>query len=345
MATGDGSGSDHLTHLARLTADPQHHHLYQALRIIEAAHTDAPRLGESRRPRQDAVRIEQEAELAFPPSTIQGFKTGAPARLTNRFFGLFGPHGPLPLHLTEHARDRLRNHRDPTFIAFANMLTHRMSSLLYRAWVSAQPAPSLDRPKDDTVERKVAAIAGYHGTHLRERDAFPDLGRRYFSAALAQGPKNAEGLTSILSAFFGASVTLQQFIGSWLELEPDDRWHLGNRTQLGHGTSIGGRVWSRSAKFRLRIGPLSLEDYKRILPGSPSLARFHAIVRSYVGDALDWDLNVVLRHDEVPQAVLGQTTQLGRTSWIGTRKSQMDADDLYLSAETLRYETASPKAA
>ena len=54
------------------------------------------------------------------------------------------PMAPLPLHLTEYARDRLRNHHDPTFTAFADMFHHRMISLFYRAWTTGEPAPSYD---------------------------------------------------------------------------------------------------------------------------------------------------------------------------------------------------------
>src|SRR5690606_2649299 len=114
------------------------------------------------------------------PATAKG-----PARLVNRAFGLFGTQGPLPLHLTEYARDRLRNHRDPSFVAFANMLTHRLMSLFYRAWAAGQPAPSFDRDGNDPVERRVAAIAGYQGEALRRRDAMPDLAKRHFAGHLA----------------------------------------------------------------------------------------------------------------------------------------------------------------
>ena len=93
MATGGGTGSDDLTHYAQLQSDPQSYHLFQALRVIEAQHRDRPRLGQSRRSAQDPVRLGQEAELAFPTSTIADFKAGDDGRmhLTNRSFGLFGP--------------------------------------------------------------------------------------------------------------------------------------------------------------------------------------------------------------------------------------------------------------
>ena len=103
-----------------------------------------------------------------------------------------------------------------------------------------------------------------------------------------------------LSAFFRAAVTLESFVGCWLALEPGDRWRLGSRVRLGRTASLGGKVWSRSSKFRLRLGPLSLDEFRRMLPGGTSLARLEAIVRNYVGDALDWDLNLVLKRDEVP---------------------------------------------
>ncbi|TMM54132.1 type VI secretion system baseplate subunit TssG [Sulfitobacter sabulilitoris] len=335
MATRDGPGSDHLTHFQRLIDDPQSHHIFLALRIIEARFAEMPRLGRSRRPREDAVRLGQEARMAFSPTTIAQFKPpGAqPGRLTNRFFGFFGPHGPLPIHLTEYARERQINHRDRSFVAFADMLTHRMMSLLYRAWVTGQPAVDFDRGADTGFERIVAAFAGHRGVALRDRDAMPELAKRRYAGLLGAGVKNAEGLVALIAGFFDVRVRLQEFIGTWLELEPDDQWQLGAGGALGQTTSIGNRVWTRNAKFRLVIGPVSLAEYQRLLPGQPSMDRLAAVVRNYVGDALEYDVNIVLRAAEVPQAVLGQGTRLGQTSWLGARRAKSDANDLYLEPQ------------
>ncbi|MEM8633072.1 MAG: type VI secretion system baseplate subunit TssG [Pseudomonadota bacterium] len=338
MATGQRPRADHLSLYDHLVDTPETHHVFQALRVVEAHYADAPRLGESRRPREDRVRLGQEAELAFPTSTIAAYRSGTagvPDRLTNRFFGLFGPHGPMPLHITEYARDRRRNHRDPTLQAFGDLLTHRMMSLLYRAWATGQPAPNADRSEsDDRVASKVSALAGYHGPGLLDRDALRGLSRLAFTGHLAQGPKNAEGLVAILSSYFAVPVVVQEFVGAWLDLEPDDQWQLGQPAALGQTTSIGTRVWSRAAKFRIRIGPVSRADYDRLLPGGDALERLTAIVRSYAGDALDWDINLVLKGDEVPRAALGGTTRLGLVSWTGTRPDpdaeRPDAADLYI---------------
>ncbi|MEM7670869.1 MAG: type VI secretion system baseplate subunit TssG [Pseudomonadota bacterium] len=332
MASDEREAAPDLTRLAALNDRPTSFHIFQALRLIEATFNNNPRLGRSRKPSQDAVRLGQEAELAFPPSTVSDFELpdeDEPGRLTNRFFGLFGPHGPLPLHLTEYARDRMRNHHDPTLIAFANVFHHRMTSLLYRAWVAGEPAPSFDRPDDDPFAGKVDAISGRLGRSMSGRDAMPDLAKRHFAGLLGQGPRNESGLLSIVSGFLRVPASVESFVGTWLHLEPHDRWNLGN-SALGLSASLGSRVWSREAKFRIRIGPLDRADYDRLLPGGESLARLTSIIRNYLGDAFEWEANLVLKKAEIPKTCLGDGARLGYTTWIGDRSDDDDGVELFL---------------
>ena len=342
MASRDGSGPDDLTLFRRLADDPQSHHVFFALRLIEARFADAPALGRSRRPREDRVRLSQEAELAFPPGTLRDFTPpGArPGELVNRFFGFFGPMGPLPLHLTEWTRERMVAHRDPTLAAFLNMLTHRFMSLLHRAWVTGQPAADYDRGPGGRIETRVAALAGLGGPAFRDRDALPDLARLHFAAFLSPVPKSPEMLEAMLSRFFRVPVRVQEYVGVWLHLEPADCTRLGVGGRLGQDAGLGSAVWTRSAKIRLRMGPLGLADYTRLLPGGAAFPRLVAAMRSLVGDALDWDANLVLAADQVPPPVLGQGTRLGLTTWIGTRRPGRDAADLHLDPQA--YRTGAP---
>ena len=82
----------------------------------------------------------------------------APPRLTVNFFGLLGPNGPLPLHLTEYARDRLRNSDDPTMARFLDLFHHRMLLFFYRAWAAGQPTVSRDRPGEDRFETYIGSL-------------------------------------------------------------------------------------------------------------------------------------------------------------------------------------------
>lgn len=355
MGGEERSAAPDLTRLERLIAEPKRFHIFKALRLIEAVYTDCEQFGRSRRPHRDPVLLEQEPELAFPPSTVLDFepRTGNQrGRLSNRFFGLWGPHGPLPLHLTEYARDRLRNERDPTLVAFANVFHHRMIGLLYRAWATAEPAPNYDREDGfDVFRQRLAAAVGLKGDALRDRDAMPDGMKLAFSGRLSQAGRNEEGLLAIISHFFTAKVEVHSFVGCWLPLDESDLFSFrGRPTQkprgrLGRGVTVGDRVWSRQAKFRIRIGPLTLGAYHRLLPKpvsedgeghASSLQRLKAIVRNYLGDTLDWDVNLVLRADEVPTTRLGMAGELGWTTWIGQRPAGQDADELMLGADSIR---------
>src|SRR6478609_2460492 len=97
--------------------------------------------------RETAGRVAFFAALADHPYEFDFYQ--ALPRLYVTFGGMFGPQGPLPLHLTEYARDRIINSADPTFARFLDIFHHRMLSLVYRAWADAQPTVQFDRPESD----------------------------------------------------------------------------------------------------------------------------------------------------------------------------------------------------
>jgi type VI secretion system protein ImpH len=80
----------------------------------------------------------------------------------------------------------------------------------------------------------------------------------------------------------------------------------------------------------LILGPLSLGDFRCFLPGSPRLRRLVAFVRTYAGDELAWDLNLVLKRREVPKLTLAGGGQLGWTTWLPGTGGDRDPDNLVL---------------
>ena len=186
------------------------------------------------------------------------------------FLGLFGPQGPLPLHLTDYVRQRIHNAKDPTFARFADVFHHRILSLFYRAWASSRPTVNFDRPDSDRFGDRVAATFGLGTPSLRGRDAVPDIGKLHYAGHLACQTRHAEGLTALLTDFFRLPVALDEFVGHWLMLPEDCRWRLGESPDtgaMGLTATIGGRVWDRQYKFRLVFGPLGIDDFERMLPG------------------------------------------------------------------------------
>lgn len=307
---------------------------YQALRRIECAYLDKPRLGQSRRPIDDPVRLAQQPSLAFAPSTLASYElgdNGLPPTLAVYFFGLFGPNGPLPLHLTEYARDRLRNTKDSTFSDFVDIFHHRMLALFYRAWANSQPTVNYDRPEQDRFAVYVGASLGMGMPSLRNRDAMPDLAKLNYAGLMSNRTRNASGLIAMISDFFGMQAGIEQFVGEWLEIPENYRCRLGRSPEtgtLGVNASLGTSTWQCQHKFRIVLGPLSREQYQRLLPGQESYQRLIAMVRNYLGDSLSWDVNLVLYNETIPPLALGRMGQLGWTTWLGARAGNENADDL-----------------
>jgi len=336
------STPDPLTYFRALEDKPFSFDFFQALRRIECLHPGKPRLGKGLRPIDEAVRIGQEPSMTFAPSSISSFYLpagGRPGRMEVRLFGLLGPNGPLPLHLTEYARARLLNAGDATFVRFLDMFNHRFLLLFYRAWAQARPTVSLDRPDDDRFRIYIGSFEGLAGSKMRERDEIGDFAKLFFAGLLGRQVRNRDGLVALLTSYFRLPVRVEEFVGHWMRLPKRDQTSLssGGETsaQLGGGAVLGARVWDRQHKFRIWLGPLSLAQYEAFLPGGKAIGRLVAWARQYFCFELEWDVRLVLAHDEVPKTSLGQFGRLGWTTWLGTRPAIADATDLTLDAERL----------
>lgn len=324
-----------------LEEKPYRHDFYATLRRIECLFADKPRIGQAARPADEPVRLKQDASLSFAPAPIAAYRGAdgqAPARLTQRFFGLLGPNGPMPLHLSDYARERLLHHGDAALVAFLDVFHHRLLELFYRAWAQAQPTLSLDRPSDDRFADYVGALIGIGSPRLRRRDAAGDAVKLFHSGLLARQVRNADGLRALLASFFRVPVRVQTFVGHWMRLPASQRSRLGRPgagSTLGVGAVLGASVWDRQHKFRLHVGPLDWAAYQDLLPGGRALARLVALVRQYIGLELDWDLHLVLAHAQRPLLHLGGPARLGWSAWLGGARDQRDLGDLVLDAEAV----------
>jgi type VI secretion system protein ImpH len=314
---------------------------FQTLRRVECAHSDKPRLGESVQPGKDEpIRLGQDVSLGFAPAALTAFLPGTegrPPRLQVSFLGLSGPNGPLPLHMTEYVRDRLRNANDPTLARFFDVFHHRILSLFYRAWANSQPTVSRDRPQQDHFLTYVGALIGMAMPALQKRDLFPDAAKLYFAGRLAAQTRNAEGLQAMVGDHFRMPTQVEEFMGAWVDLPESERWHLGSGPdgmRLGMSTNMGARAWNRQTKFRITLGPLQRKQFQSMLPEGEALPRLTALVRNYVGDALDWDLRLILDERTDQPMRLGRGTRLGWDAWLGRCPDGKGRQDLILNPHT-----------
>src|SRR5205809_2964204 len=138
MAAKNGPTPEHLEFLRNAAGDAKRHGVYALLRAAEARAQGLPRIGDSKLPSQNVVDLAQVPALGFPPSTLESITVrGARAKVEGYWFGLTGPMGPLPLHLTEFALYERRYSKDRPFGGFLDVLAGRMLQFFYRTWAEA----------------------------------------------------------------------------------------------------------------------------------------------------------------------------------------------------------------
>jgi type VI secretion system protein ImpH len=324
------------SHELPLGEEPWRYDLFAALRRIEAMSATTPRLGEGRRAQDEQLRLGQPPFVRFPAAQIAAYRQaegGRPARLASYVMGLFGPQGPLPLHLTNHARDRLRREGDSTFADFCDVFHHRMIAFFYRAWASARPTVGQDRPETDRFARRLGALAGAAEPSHVESQGVPERLTLYAAGLMVMQTRPPEALARVVMLFFRVPARVEEFVGAWLDIPPRERSRLGS-ARLGVDAVAGIRSYQRAHRFRLVLGPLGLQAFRRFLPDGGALPVLKAIAAFSAGLDRDFDVQLLLTREAVPTACLDGATRLGWTSWLATRERLRDADDLVLHTST-----------
>jgi type VI secretion system protein ImpH len=188
------------------------------------------------------------------------------------------------------------------------------------------PVVCQDRPSTNRFSRYLEALGGLHAGRA-PKPAIPQHARLQFAARYMHSARNAEGLETLVAEYFGARPHVHEYLAEWLEIPVAQRWRLGNSPDaaiLGQSTLSGARFFQRGQKFQLELGPLSLAEYRRFLPGSSGLVKLIALVRSYVGAELAWDLRLILNQAERPLFRLGSVGRLGHDAWLSRRPLTRD---------------------
>ena len=331
--------------LREMNQAPYRFDFFQALRRIESISAELPRVGHARQAGKEPVRIEQTAALDFAPATIDRIDTPheGRVRISQRFFGLWGPSGPLPLHMTEQVRDQIRHQDDATQLAFLKLFHHRMALLFYRAWSSSRGAVQRDRPGQDRFAQQLAALNGSMSpacrsatsspanvaAHHRSADASPTDDRpvrRYFTGRFATMRRTSEGLQAVVAASLRAGVVVETFQLRRLLLQADDRTRLcvgktisGRGGKLGQSVVLGRSVPDRRSLITMQIGPLPYREFQCLLPGGTRHDGLRKLIRGYIDAGIDCRVRLILDHRSVPRMSLGKQGTLGRSAWLHSR--------------------------
>ncbi len=305
--------------LRDIVVEPFSFDFFLSCRRLEASHPDRPRLSESATRREEYASFGQDPFFAFPMTTIDRARFGPDQsyEVIVRFMGLLGPQGALPLSITEEAYSYSLSN-DDALPRFLDLFNNRFIQLFFRAWANSRPLIYRDRPSDfDRFSAYLGTGIGLGSAPLRGQDAVPDQAKIAYAGLMAPAAKSASRLRSLISGMFGVRVEVDEFVGTRLLFEPDQRSRLGQSfATLGADLLIGAGVYTVQDKIRLRLFASTLADYEQFLPGGDKSRKLSDMVSFYVGPEIEWDVELALPVGEVEPVRLGRSGRLGWTSWV-----------------------------
>ena len=319
-------------------------------------------LARARRTRDpaEAARFRSPSGLVYPPADVlEVHQQGdTPPEVTVGLMGLTGPSGVLPRHYTEIVTQTLRS-RSTAMRDFFDMLSHRFVAFFAGGGMKYRPARAAEAVQEkagDQVSKALLALTGYGTAHLVERLAAGSDPLLHYAGLFAMRPRSADRLGALISDWLGMKVEVQEFAGAWLSLPPDQRTRLsanGAWCRLGVDAAAGVRAWDPQARIILRIGPLDLAAFQRLLPDRVALHRLVSLVRAYVGFELGFAINPVLAARQVPPLRLNATAEppplLGWNTWVpgpaGGFTTRGDAADAVFEAEVIEAQDVDWRAA
>jgi len=331
---------------------------FQAVRLLERVFPERASVGRDAHPADEIVRFRSRNSLTFPASSIHELSRAQDAGLATMlvaFMGLTGPSGVLPRHYTELMLERERR-RDHAIAEFFDIFNHRAISLFYRAWqkyrvpIAHEQASRLGAVEDPFTQSLYAHF-GMATPGLRGRLEVEDQTFLFYAGLLAQQPRSAVALEGMLADYFAVPVKVGQFVGEWLPLTEEHRSRAGQAGRpgqddrgahnvLGRTAVLGRRFWDQQARFRLRLGPLGFEQFSELLPSGRQFGILVQLARFFVGQGLDFDIQLVLTADEVPACRVGglgpRAPRLGWSSWLAGPPRTRDADDAVLGRHWMR---------
>lgn len=330
MVAEDGPADAALA--AALEREPFTFEFFQAVRLL--------RLWRGRA-ESDAVRFATPISLEFPASELQSYEPPAapdqPARVVVNFMGLTGPSGVLPSHYTASLIERRIRHRDVGAQRFLDLFNHRLISLFYRAWEKHHFYVSHERGAPGGIQQYLLDLVGLGTPSLRGRNAggVDDPTVCHLAGLVGRRPHSATAIAGIVGEAFAVPVAVESFRGRWLRLGAAHHTRLGGQnSSVGEGL-LGDRVWDVQTCCRLRLGPVGLARFTGFLPVGAAHRPLARLIRFLVGLALEVELQLVLRRNEVPPIRLGSgEARLGWTTWLTSRPLADDPDDVVLAIGT-----------
>jgi type VI secretion system protein ImpH len=313
---------------------------FQAVTLLQRLHSDRQPVGRFSKPEDEAVHFRTNNTLAFPASQIQEieYPENLPPQMLVNFMGLTGPMGVLPYCYTELILERARA-KDRTLPAFLDIFNHRMISFFYRAWEKHRFPVTYYLGDEDLFTHHLLDLIGLGTPGLQDRQAVPDHALLHFTGLLGMQTRSAAALEAILSDYFQVPVEVEQFSGAWYRLDPATQTCMeeddNDSQQLGGGAVVGDEIWDQRSRVRVKLGPLTLAQYRDFLPEGAAFEPLRALTKFFCNDEFDFEVQLMLAREEAPRCEVGfegaAAPRLGWVTWLKSAPLDRDPGDTILN--------------
>ncbi|WP_395835755.1 type VI secretion system baseplate subunit TssG [Cystobacter fuscus] len=305
--------------------------------FLERLTAGAARVGELGPVLQEQIRFRHDPSLGFSSGDVSDMALRrVPAQeddvlakrplfeVVTSFLGLTGSVSPLPMYVAEEVAQEDPDH--PVRREFLDLFHHRLLSLLYRIESRYRVTTELTSTCDDQWSRRLLALAGFDTFEQGRPSKLPSWKMLRIVPILASYVRTAEKLEMALQDVLGedlggARVTVHQFVGRWVEI--DARMQLGRANhQLGRNTLLGGRAFDRTGRFKVEIGPLPPQTWRRLMPEGDLYPMAREVVSLCVRDPLEYSFELFLSESvqHTFQLTQREPSRLGRDTWLGTNR-------------------------
>ncbi len=289
---------------------------------------EALRLVQSGKDADEALPVRHALTNRFVATPLQ--RGAGTAEIETAFVGLVGLIGPLPPFYTETAL-REKKRRSHALRGFLDIFLKRIVALFVGAHEKYRLPSLIARQGAEgqhAVTDAIYALMGLGLPALRNRLLTDDWCLLPYAGILAREVRSAAGLEVILADQFGLKVKVEPMRRRWLPIEAHEQTRLGGGfSRLGTDAVAGARTLDVSSTFRVVLGPVDYGTFQWLSPGSPAMTRIAELVRFYMEPGLDFDVQVILVKEDVPESRLGATApRLGWNGWLRKLPALRDAD-------------------
>lgn len=279
--------------------------------------------------RQQVIRVRPDLSLDFPGTDIVSIEEKGAADqpqtggmmhflITATFLGIYGASSPLPAFYTEDLMDEAREDRSVAR-DFLDIINSPFYSLRFQCWSKYRLGVKILEEEDPHFLERLFCLLGLGQERIRSEidDAF---GLIRYIGLFTQTPRSAQGLETLLSdAFQQPRLKVIPCIPGWARIPEDQLCRIGiSGNRLGLDSYLGRKIKDRMGKFRVRVAPVDWPDFQNWLPDTTRFKKLRTLIKLYLDQPLQWDLEALLSEDNVRTTRIGEIggSRLGWDTWL-----------------------------